>query len=222
MSKINMIKKKKEWGSQYVIFNPHEHDILGTNETEGIEELIIEKINLGHAIFHYGNDEFFLLYVSKDVDGFTRKVTEGNWTIDMAINVFEKSQTVWEANIDAWFDIALEKEEFKAELRAIIAPAMQLVPIKGNKPFNVQEMLAKIDIDDPKYAEKAKLSAREWLKNQKITKNGTSGKRKQSPWNFMCGNGKQYGRPSAWIKKAVDYYVYKNTEKKFTKGSWKK
>jgi len=207
-NKVNMIKKSSIHGQQMVFFNPKDHDLIGTNETEGIDSIIQDKLNEGHSILHNGDEEFYIVYASKKTDGFTRTVTTENFHKKQALNVFETSHAKWSDNVDMWFDLALQDEDIKAEINAIAAEALALPPINGNAPFDLTIKFGKFEPEHPHYM----LSGREWLKRQGDERVGKSGSRRQKPWDFMCGNGKdRFKKPGAWLKKAVENYVWKNT-----------
>ena len=196
MSKINMIKKSKDYGSQFITMDTTKHDYIGTSSDVDIEDKIKDLLDKGHSIAEYKGSESSLYYASKKTDGFARTVNEDNWDKKMQINVFEKSQTVWEKNITEWYRLMREDPDCVAELRAIAREALELPPLGNNKPFVLKDELANME---------------HWLKSQTITSTGTSGKRRQSPWEYMCGNGRRGKVPNARLKNAVYWYVVRNT-----------
>ncbi len=204
MPKINMLYKDKEHNSQMVGFDPQLHNVLGTSDTENIKQLERDSMNKGHALFKFGSDEFYTVYVSKKTDGFAREVTKENWERKMPLNVYEKEQRVWVSCVENYFKFMMEDEDTKDEIRAECREALLLQPINGNEPFDLPAIINE---------------ARDWLCEQAPTKEGGSGKRKTAVWKFLCGNGKtKYKTPTAWIKRAVFDYVKKNTP---YKKKWK-
>ncbi len=204
MPKVNIVKRHKEHGVQQLIFNPDESTIIGTNETEGIEQLAFEARNEGRVVFQMGSDDNYVLYASKKTDGYTRVVTEENWSRDMQLNVFEKDQAVWVANIKKYFEL-LEKYETK-EIEAICYEAFCVKPKSGRPEdgFNLRKIF-----DDCK----------DYLCSCERTSKGGQGGRKTDIWKFLCGPGKtKYKKPTARIKAAAERHIQYNTP--FKKKKW--
>ena len=116
-----------------------------------------------------------MYYRSNEVDGFIRKVTEDNWSRDMAIWPFEKDSVVWANNIDKYFELLMQDEDTIDFLNTRCKEAL-LTPAKQGAPFDLVRILTE---------------ARDWLKVQGGKKAFTPGDRKSHVFKFLYHEGKQ-------------------------------
>ena len=166
---------------------------------EDVAKLVNECVNKGLATLVMHGVGNTTVVSSKKSDGFCREVTDENYDWKMAVCPFV-SQAKWEELVDGYYSRLLHDEEALAVIRAIIQPALNIVPLPGNAPFNAGDVIS--DIAD-------------YVRTLKGTEK-SQGERKPNLFTQLTKEHTVY-HFSGLLNRHVDAYVKLNTKKQWKK-----
>ena len=200
-TRVTLAKKSKKYGALAMECDISNctNAMFDLKDSKMIAEYTKEQSLLGIPTIVIKGKTGYVVYTSNTTDNYAREVTAENYEYKMALCPFV-NQAKWEELVDNYFSFLLNDDEALAELRAIIAPALQLPPLHGNEPFDAVKTMDNI-----------RIFARSLLGNEKSQGTRRAGifkliTNKNVNWHFK---GELY--------KAVETYIKLNTKKQWKK-----